>query len=59
MVLGGRSTATVVATSPVRAMCLSNTGLQQVLSRSPGLRAKVEHQAWERMQGPSSHDQSL
>lgn len=52
MVLGGRTTATVVATSQVRALSLPSSGFQRVLERSPGLRARVEHQAWERLSEP-------
>ena len=55
-VLGGRSTATVTATSPVRAVTLARSDFEQVLSRSPALRAKVQHTAWERLQGsPERH----
>jgi CRP-like cAMP-binding protein len=52
MVLGGRSTATVVATSPVRVLTLSPSATTRIFSQSPELRAKIEHQAWERLQHP-------
>jgi CRP-like cAMP-binding protein len=51
MVVGGRSTATVTATSPVRAVTLSRSDFERVLGQSPALRAKVQHTAWERLQG--------
>lgn len=51
LVVGGRRTASVVATSPVRAMTLSDSSLDTVLGHSPGLRAKIQHTAWERLQG--------
>src|SRR3954469_2800194 len=50
MVLGGRSTATVVATSPVRALTLSASAATRLFNQAPELRAKIEHQAWERLQ---------
>jgi CRP-like cAMP-binding protein len=52
MVVGGRSSATVMATSLVRALILSESDFRQVLARSPSLRAKVERQAFDRLRNP-------
>ena len=48
-VVGGRRTASVFATSTVHALTLSDDSFQTVLSRSPSLRAKIGHTAWERL----------
>jgi CRP-like cAMP-binding protein len=56
MVVGGRSSATVVATSLVRALILSESDFRQVLARSPSLRAKVERKAWNRLRSPMSSE---
>ena len=46
MILGGRSSATVIATSPVRALILSEPDFRRVLARSPSLQAKVKRTAF-------------
>ena len=48
-VVGGRRTASVITTSPVRAMTFSDSSFETVLSRSPHLRARIQHTAWERL----------
>jgi CRP-like cAMP-binding protein len=58
MVLGSRSTATVVATSDVHALCLSESSFDRVINRSPGLKAKIQHEAWRRPEGTQAHSES-
>ena len=49
LMMGGRSSATVVATSPLRALILSDPDFRDVLSRSPQMQAKVESTAFDRL----------
>jgi CRP-like cAMP-binding protein len=58
MVLGTRRTATVVATSDVHALCLSERSFDRVINRSPGLKAKIQHEAWHRLEGTEAHPDS-
>jgi len=54
LVTGSPRTATVVATSPVRALALSEGDFNQVLHDSPSIRAKVQREAFDRMRGPEA-----
>jgi CRP-like cAMP-binding protein len=56
IVLGGRSSATVVATSQVRALILAETDFRHVLQRAPGLQAKVEAEAFHRLASDDTAD---
>ena len=54
IVLGGRSSATVVATSQVRALILAESDFRHVLQRAPALQAKVEAEAFHRLASDDS-----
>lgn len=56
IVVGGRSSATVVATSQVRALILAEADFRQVLQHSPSLQAKVERQAFDRLKSDDAED---
>jgi len=56
IVVGGRSSATVVATSQVRALILAEADFRHVLQHSPSLQAKVERQAFDRLKSDEAED---
>jgi CRP/FNR family cyclic AMP-dependent transcriptional regulator len=56
LIMGAPHSATVVATSPVRALALSESDFSQVLRDIPSIRAKLEREAFDRLQGPEPAD---
>jgi CRP/FNR family transcriptional regulator, cyclic AMP receptor protein len=54
LVTGQPRTATVVATSPVRALVVEGHAFQQLLSSAPDIKAKVERAAWEHLEHDST-----
>jgi CRP-like cAMP-binding protein len=53
LVTGQPRTATVVATSPVRALVIEGHAFQRLLADAPDIKAKVERTAWEHLKHDS------
>ena len=51
MVTKGEHTASVVATSPVKALVMSHVALNRIQNDAPSVRAKIERKASERSRG--------
>jgi CRP/FNR family transcriptional regulator, cyclic AMP receptor protein len=54
LVTGQPRTATVVATSPVRALVIEGDVFSRFLGEAPELRAKIERAAWDHLQHDSA-----
>jgi CRP/FNR family cyclic AMP-dependent transcriptional regulator len=54
LVTGQPRTATVMATSPVRALVIEGHAFQRLLGEAPDIKAKVERAAWEHLQHDST-----
>jgi CRP/FNR family transcriptional regulator, cyclic AMP receptor protein len=54
LVTGQPRTATVMATSPVRALVIGGHAFQRLLGEAPDIKAKAERAAWEHLQHDSA-----